>query len=106
MSEERDEKMLTARTRIKAPEASRSRPTQATTPPQTALRDDTRTMPAFREAILRVEGEYREMPGLSLTLAQAARLWGLDQGTCEQVLTRLVERRVLKRASNGTYVRR
>ena len=98
--------MLTARTIIKAPEASRSRPTHAKTPPQTARRDDTRTMPAFREAILRVEGEYREMPGLSLTLAQAARLWGLDQGTCERVLTNLVDRRILRRAWNGTYVRR
>ena len=63
-------------------------------------------MPAIREAILRVEGVYREMPGLSLTLPQAARLWGLDQRTCERVLATLIERRVLKRASNGTYVRR
>ena len=58
------------------------------------------------KALLRVEGEYREMPGLSLTLPQAARLWGLDQRTCERVLATLIERRVLKRASNGTYVRR
>lgn len=75
-------------------------------PSGTARPDDLRTMPAIREAILRVEGEYREMPGLSLTLPQAARLWGLDRGTCERVLTKLVERRVLKRAWNGTYVRR
>ena len=46
------------------------------------------------------------MPGLSLTLPQAARLWGLDRRTCERVLTNLIERRVLKRAWNGTYVRR
>jgi hypothetical protein len=65
-----------------------------------------RTMPAFREAILRIEAEYREMPGLNLTLAQAARLWGIDRGACELVLANLIERRVLKRASNGTYVRR
>jgi hypothetical protein len=98
--------MLTARTIIKAPEASRSRATQASTPSQTARPDDTPTMLTFREAIRRVEGEYREMPGLSLTLPQAARLWGLDQGTCERVLMKLIERRVLKRALNGTYVRR
>jgi hypothetical protein len=72
-------------------------------PSETARPDDLRTMPAIREAILRVQGEYREMPRLSLTLPQAARLWGLDQGTCEQVLTKLIERRVLKRPSNGTY---
>ena len=98
--------MLTARRIMKVPEASRSRATRATMPSETARPDDFRTMPAIREAILRVEGEYRAMPGLSLTLAQAARLWGLDQGTCEQVLTKLIERRVLKRAWNGTYVRR
>jgi hypothetical protein len=62
-------------------------------------------MPALRQAILRVEGEYREMPGLCPTLRQAMRLWGLDRSTCERVLTILIERRVLRRASNGTYVR-
>lgn len=61
---------------------------------------------AIREALPSVEAEYREMPGLSLTLAQAARLWGLDRSTCERVLTILIERRLLKRARNGTYVRR
>ena len=66
---------------------------------------DVRATPAIREALLHVEGEYREMPGLCLTLPQAARLWGLDHSTCELVLTNLIERRVLKRAVNGTYVR-
>jgi hypothetical protein len=61
---------------------------------------------ATGKAIVRVEGEYREMPGLSLTLPQAVRLLGLDRSACELVLANLVERRVLKRASNGTYVRR
>jgi hypothetical protein len=61
---------------------------------------------AIRDALLRAESEYREMPGLCLTLAQAARLWTLDRSTCELVLTNLIERRILKRAPNGTYVRR
>ena len=61
--------------------------------------------PAIREALMRAEGEYREMPGLCLTLPQAARLWGLDRGTCELVLTNLIARRILKRAANGLYVR-
>jgi len=62
--------------------------------------------PAIREALARAEGEYREMPGLCLTLPQAARLWALDCRTCELILTNLIERRILKRALNGTYVRR
>src|SRR5256885_1886520 len=31
----------------------------------------------------RVRGEYREMPGLHLTCAQACRLWQLDAIECE-----------------------
>jgi len=38
----------------------------------------------------RVRGEYREMPGLRLTLPQAARLFNLDPAQCEQVLDALV----------------
>lgn len=98
--------MSTARTITEASEAIRSRATRATTPAQAARPDDVRAQPAIREMLLRVEGEYRDMPGLSLTLPQAARLWGLDHSTCELVLTKLIERRVLKRALNGAYVRR
>jgi Fic family protein len=98
--------MLTGRTITKTPEASRSRTSRATAPSHAVRPDDVRATPAIREAILRVEGEYREMPGLSLTLPQAARLWGLDRRTCERVLATLIERRVLKRAVNGQYVRR
>jgi hypothetical protein len=58
---------------------------------------------ALLELFRRVESEYREMPGLSLTLPQAARLWGLDRRTCEFVLTTLTERRVLRRTTKGTY---
>lgn len=56
--------------------------------------------------LLRVEGEYREMPGLSLTVPQAERLWGLDASTCASVLTALIERRVLTRTPSGAYLRR
>lgn len=53
----------------------------------------------------RIESEYREMPGLNLTVAQAQRLWGLDHATCLSVLTLLVTRRVLKRTAAGMYLR-
>jgi hypothetical protein len=42
---------------------------------------------ALRE---RVRGEYLEMPGLRLTLAQAARLFDLELRLCSQVLETLV----------------
>lgn len=63
------------------------------------------TTPALLELLQRVEGEYREMPGLSLTVAQAERLWGLDRSTCAFVLTTLIDRRILRQTTNGTYLR-
>ncbi len=57
------------------------------------------------ELIVRVQGEYHEMPGLKLTKVQAQRLWGLDDRTCALVLTTLVEHQFLRRTAAGTYVR-
>jgi hypothetical protein len=37
-----------------------------------------------------VRAEYQEMPGLSLTLAQAARLFNVEQRRCAHVLDALV----------------
>ncbi len=44
----------------------------------------------------RILGEFREMPGLILTLAQAARLFNLERTECQQVLDSLVQSRVLR----------
>ena len=46
--------------------------------------------------IERILGEYREMPGLALTVDQAQRLWGCDADTCRRIADVLVERRVLR----------
>jgi hypothetical protein len=64
-----------------------------------------RSTPGFDELIARVRGEYREMPGLSLTVPQAQRLWGLEAATCQALLERLVETRFLRRAQHGRFVR-
>jgi len=53
----------------------------------------------------RIEGEYLEMPGLILSVAQAQRLWGLDRRSCEQHLFALVRERFLRRTADGRYVR-
>lgn len=53
----------------------------------------------------RVRGEFREMPGLTLTLAQAGRLWSLDTPTCREVLSQLVETGFLSRRANGAFCR-
>ena len=52
----------------------------------------------------RVRGEYREMPGLRLTVPQACRLWQVDRVTCEAVLARLVAEQFLLRTPNGAYM--
>jgi hypothetical protein len=43
------------------------------------------------EVCERVLAEFREMPGLKLTLPQASRLFDLDPLQCEQVLAALVD---------------
>jgi len=53
----------------------------------------------------RVRGEFREMPGLTLTLAQARRLWSLDTPTCSEVLSQLVETGYLCRNASGAFCR-
>jgi DNA-binding IclR family transcriptional regulator len=54
----------------------------------------------------RIQGEYREMPGLRLTLAQACRLWHVDAATCETLLEHLVREGFLHRTDNGAYIAR
>jgi len=52
-----------------------------------------------------IQAEYREMPGLNLTLPQARRLWGLDEPTTSAVFEALVATQFLKRTWSGTYIR-
>jgi hypothetical protein len=69
------------------------------------LTTPTRLRTAIAKLIVRVQGEYREMPGLKLTEVQAQRLWGLDDRTCALVLSTLVEQQFLRRTPAGIYLR-
>ena len=55
--------------------------------------------------LLRIRGEFLEMPGLQLTLRQAMRLWHLDAETCEAALHALVEHGFLTHGAHGTFRR-
>jgi hypothetical protein len=55
--------------------------------------------------IERIQAEYREMPGLSLTAPQVCRVWHLDDSHCTAILDALVQARYLRRTRSGTYVR-
>ncbi len=53
----------------------------------------------------RVRAEFREMPGLHLTPAQAMRLWGLELDTCQTVIDLLVAAAFLRWTPAGTITR-
>jgi Fic family protein len=55
---------------------------------------------ARRALSRRIQSEYEEMPGLSLTISQAIRFWNLDAPTCARVLEELVEQGYLRRSGN------
>jgi hypothetical protein len=58
------------------------------------------------EALLhRVRGEFAEMPGLRLTVGQAARLWGLERATCEAVIDALIGSSFLRLTTAGVVMR-
>lgn len=54
--------------------------------------------------LARIRSEYREMPGLKLTAAQASRFWNLGPEESRVALDTLVEARILWRTSDGHYV--
>lgn len=62
--------------------------------------------PSWAGILQRIEAEYVEMPGLTLTGRQAARLWGLDVRQVERLLSELIERGFLMRDRRGAYRRR
>ena len=55
-------------------------------------------------ALRRIRGEYREMPGLKLTVPQAARLWHVDAPSVERILDSLVADGLLRRTPGGAYL--
>ena len=55
--------------------------------------------------VRRVRGEFLEMPGLSLTFAQAVRLWGLERDMCERIVSTLVHAAFLRQTSTGVITR-
>ena len=59
----------------------------------------------LRELTRRIQAEYAEMPGLSVTLAQAQRLWDIDRQTLETAFMSLTARGFLRVTTKGRYVR-
>jgi Fic family protein len=54
----------------------------------------------------RIVAEFREMPGTALTVAQASRLWSLDDAEADRALRHLERDGILRRTAQGAYVLR
>ena len=59
----------------------------------------------FEPLMRRIRCEFLEMPGLRLTLAQAMRLWNLEQEMCERVVGALVRASFLRMTAGGLITR-
>jgi len=59
--------------------------------------------PARAHLVTLILGTYAEMPGLSLHLHQAARLFGLREATSQVVLSDLVRDGRLRQSADGQY---
>lgn len=59
-----------------------------------------------RLLVERVRSEYRDLPGLRLTLAQASRLWAVPPDECRAALNALVASGDLYQDERGQYARR
>jgi hypothetical protein len=53
----------------------------------------------------RVLAEFEEMPGLTLTIPQACRLFGLPREVCQVVLDVLVDSAYLRQTHAGAVIR-
>jgi len=54
--------------------------------------------------VARVRGEYREMPGLGLTRAEASRFWQVDETACDAIVRALVNEGSVRRTVGGRFV--
>ena len=59
----------------------------------------------FHSLVERARGEFLEMPGLRLTVPQAARLWGLDADSCSRIFDALVGASFLRWTADGNVAR-
>ena len=58
---------------------------------------------AMSALAVRVHGEYREMPGLRLTVRQAARLFSVAPDVADAVLHELRRASILVRSNDGAF---
>jgi hypothetical protein len=67
--------------------------------------EDVMSIPNLSGALIRIQMEYVEMPGLQLTLVQASRLCALPIEMCRAALVALTASGFLNRDGHGVYRR-
>jgi hypothetical protein len=53
----------------------------------------------------RVRAEFEEMPGMTLTMPQASRLFGLERDVCRTIVDKLVQSSYLRWTQTGAVTR-
>lgn len=74
-------------------------------PPTTARRPhgERRNRSSREQLVERILAEFREMPCLRLTRAQAQRLFGLRADVCERIIGKLMQDGLLRLDTDGRY---
>jgi hypothetical protein len=87
-------------------DAVRPKPRYVREPGAGGARAERRDLNARKALLRRVGSEFEEMPGLSLTLVQATRLFGIPGDMCLRVLVQLVETGRLRLTNDGRFALR
>lgn len=70
----------------------------------TTIATERRNIRAREMLLRRIRAEFAEMPGLSVTLAQATRLFGLTREAASRILLELIGKEVLHITADRRYV--
>lgn len=70
---------------------------------QTTTHNGSKAGANYEDLSVRARAEFREMPGMCLTTAQAARLWQLSPARAEELLSELVKSGFLVRRDGQRY---
>jgi hypothetical protein len=74
-------------------------------PVSARLPTESRNVVARKALVRRIQSEFEEMPGLSLTLVQASRLFGVAQDACARIFIELAKDGRLRHTAKRRYVR-
>jgi hypothetical protein len=70
-----------------------------------AMNEPTPAVNELPALLVRARAEFSEMPGMCLTVAQAARLWRVTPDDAQQLLSELVQTGFLIRRDGQRYLR-